>query len=226
MQADNALIVFLKYPEPGKVKTRLAKVIGSEKACVIYRLMAEGVIKNIFLKNEWSYDVWIFFTPLDKENETKDWLNSIINNQNIKTWYAPQEGSTLGERISNAFKKIFQEKPYKRGLVIGTDCPAIDTALIGNAFDVLKEKDIVIGPCKDGGYYLLGMSGHVPLRFSQQPVFDLFMDIDWGTDRVLKQTIEKVHKNNLSCHILKTLTDVDRIEDLYQCLPGLLQGLK
>lgn len=223
-RTDNALMIFLKYPEPGKVKTRLAKVIGNEKACTAYRLLAEGVIKNIFLKNVWSYNVWIFFTPFDKGNEIKDWLKPVIgDNQKAGTKYMPQEGDTLGERMSNAFKQIFQEKHYKRGLVIGTDCPGIDDRLIGNAFEVLKEKDIVIGPCKDGGYYLLGMSGSVPLLFSWQPILDLFMDIDWSTDKVLKQTMGKVHKNNLSCHTLTTLADIDRTEDLYQYFPNFFE---
>ncbi len=217
-------MIFLKYPEPGKVKTRLAKVIGNKEACTVYRRLAEGVMKNIFLKNEWLCDVWIFFTPFNKGNEIKDWLKPIIgDNQKAATEYIPQEGDTLGERMSNAFKRIFQEKYYKRGLVIGTDCPGIDDILIGNAFEVLKEKDVVIGPCKDGGYYLLGMSRSVSLLFHRQPILDLFMDIDWSTDKVLKQTMGKVHKNNLSCHTLTILADIDRIEDLYQYFPNFFE---
>ncbi|HHT9146605.1 MAG: glycosyltransferase [Candidatus Brocadiaceae bacterium] len=235
---ENALIVFIKYPEPGKVKTRLAKDIGNEKACAIYKLLAEGVIKNVAQKNLKTYDVHIFFTPADKEMEIKDWLKPILNdNRGVKTRFSPQEGRNLGERMSNAFRQIVQEKGYKKcitqrtttesplknwdeggckkksqekmflhnTIIIGTDCPEIDTTLIENAFGVLKEKDIVIGPCTDGGYYLLGMSRFVP---------DLFVAIDWSTDRVFKQTMEKVRKNNVSCGILKTLTDIDTQEDL------------
>jgi len=214
---ENALIVFIKYPEPGKVKTRLAKDIGNEKACAIYKLLAERVIKNIFSKNPLTYDVHIFFTPADKKNEITEWLKSILdNNQKAKAQYSPQEGSDLGERMSNAFKEILQEKGCKKCIIIGTDCPEIDTTLIENAFGVLKEKDIVIGPCTDGGYYLLGMSRPVPVSFEQGFVPDLFIDIDWSTDRVFKQTMEKVRKNNVSCSILKILTDIDTQEDLYR----------
>ncbi|MBI2470333.1 MAG: TIGR04282 family arsenosugar biosynthesis glycosyltransferase [Planctomycetes bacterium] len=203
---EKALIIFLKYPEPGKVKTRLAKALGDEKACSIYKLLAERVIKSVFSKNPLTYDVHIFFTPDDKNNEITAWLKSILdNNQAIGAKYSPQKGSDLGERMSNAFEQIFCGKGCKRGIIIGTDCPEIDATLIENAFDLLKGKDIIIGPCKDGGYYLLGMSKHV---------HDLFVDIDWSTDQVFSQTMEKVQKNNLSCGILKTLTDIDTIEDL------------
>lgn len=211
---DNALIIFLKYPEPGKVKTRMAKALGDEKACAIYKSLAEGVIKNIFSKNSRTFNVHIFFTPADKKNEIKDWLKPLLNNdQGVDTRHIPQEGNDLGERMFNAFQQILQEKRYKKTIIIGTDCPGIDTSLIEDAFEVLKEKDIVIGPCKDGGYYLLGMSGLV---------LDLFVDIDWSTDRVFDQTMKKINNNNLSYGILKTLADIDTREDLYRCAPDIL----
>ena len=253
MNMENVLIIFLKYPEPGKVKTRLAKDIGDEKACAIYKLLAENVIKNILTKNPGTYDVHIFFTPADRETEIRTWLKPILNdNQGIKTQFRTQEGRNLGERMSNAFRQILQEKGYKKCItqrtatesplkkgdkggckknsqekmflhniiIIGTDCPEIDATLIENAFGVLKEKDIVVGPCKDGGYYLMGMSRLVPVSFEQGFISDLFVDIDWSTDRVFKQTMEKIQKNNLSCGILKTLVDIDTIEDLYHYSPN------
>ena len=205
---ENAVIIFLKYPEPGKVKTRLAKDIGNEKSCEIYKLLAEGIIKNVAQNNLKTYDGHIFFTPADKENEIKNWLKSISDNERaFHIQYSPQKGNTLGERMSNAFQQTLQRKDCKRCIIIGTDCPEIDATLIESVFEILKEKDIVIGPCKDGGYYLLGMSGFVP---------DLFVDIDWSTDQVFIQTMEKVQKNNLSCSILKILTDIDTQEDLYR----------
>ena len=216
MKIENVLIIFLKYPESGKVKTRLAKDIGDEKACSIYKLLAENVIKNVILKNPKTYNVHFFFTPANKKNEIKDWLQPILaNNQGIGTKYSHQEGNTLGERMSNAFKQTLQGEGCKSCIIIGTDCPEIDATLIENAFDILKEKDIVIGPCKDGGYYLLGMSRFVP---------DLFSDIDWSTDRVFDQTIEKIQKNNLSCGILKTLADIDTQEDLSYHLSKVAQA--
>ena len=153
------------------------------------------------------YDVYIFFTPSDKENEIKAWLKPIINNNlGGDVQYIPQEGYDLGERMSYAFKKTLRSRGYKKCIIIGTDCPGIDTPLIENAFEVLKERDVVVGPCRDGGYYLLGMSTLTG---------DLFVDIDWSTDRVFNQTIEKTRKNNLSSGILKTLADIDTQEDLY-----------
>ena len=244
VKMENAVIVFLKYPEPGKVKTRLAKALGDEKACAVYKSLAENVIKNIFTKNPGTYDVHIFFTPADRETEIKDWLKPFIQgDRGVKTQFSPQEGRNLGERMSHAFGQILQEKDYKKRavqrtatesplkkgdeggckknsqerkfvhntIIIGTDCPEIDATLIENAFGVLKEKDVVIGPCRDGGYYLLGMS---------RPASDLFVDIDWSTDRVFEQTMEKVRKNILSYGILKTLVDIDTMEDLYRYSPN------
>lgn len=251
---NNALIVFLKYPNPGHVKTRLAKDVGDELACSIYQSLAEHVIRNIFLKKQRTYDVRVFFTPADKENEIKVWLKpllSVIPGADVP--FISQEGNDLGDRMSNAFKKTLQGSRDKKiltkhhsnhnrtplsmlgersereetqkltkghpcghedkissshhAIIIGTDCSEIDAALIESAFEVLQGKDIVIGPCKDGGYYLIGMASYVP---------DLFVDIDWSTNRVFTQTIEKMQKNNLSYGILKTLTDIDRIEDLYE----------
>lgn len=202
---DNALIVFLKYPEPGKVKTRIAGFIGDERACALYTLIAEGVIKNVFLENPGTYDVYIFFTPANTKDKVEGWLK-------VEARYRPQEGDTLGEKMSNAFQSILQNNGYKRSIIIGTDCPEVNASLIESAFEMLKEKDIVIGPCKDGGYYLLGMS-----RF----VSDVFLDIDWSTDRVISQTVNKVCKNDLSYGILKTLEDVDTPDDMYRYLTSI-----
>lgn len=251
---DNTLIVFLKYPNPGQVKTRLAKDVGDERACFIYQSLAEQVIRNIFPKKQRTYDVRVFFTPADKENEIKAWLRPFLNViPGTDVQFLSQEGNDLGNRMSNAFKQTLQGRrdkkiptehhvnhnitpppmlgergeigetqkltkshswgnkdrisSFHRAIIIGTDCPEIDAALIESAFEVLQGKDIVIGPCKDGGYYLIGMARHMP---------DLFAGIDWSTSRVFTQTIEKIQKKDLSCGILKTLEDVDRIEDLYE----------
>ena len=216
LKMDNTLIVFLKYPTPGQVKTRLAKDIGNERSCFIYKSLAEHVIKNIIPKNQRTYDVRIFFTPADKANEIKAWLKPFLNIMpGTSAQFISQEGNDLGKRMSTAFKKTLQSYPCvnedkrfssHQAIIIGTDCPEIDAELIKNAFKVLKRKDVIIGPCKDGGYYLIGMTRYIP---------ELFVDIDWSTSRVFDQTIEKIRKNNLSYGILKTLSDIDRIEDLY-----------
>ncbi len=202
---DNVLIVFLKYPEPGKVKTRLAKDMGHEKACLLYKVLAENVIKNVFPKNQSAYDVHIFFTPADKKKEIRAWVDPLTGcTPGGGAHYIPQEGANLGERMHNAFQHVFRILPCN-AIVIGTDCPGIDAPLIEHAFELLREKDIVIGPCRDGGYYLLGMS---------KPAPDLFADISWSTNRVFVQTMERVQTNKLSCAMLRTLTDIDTKEDL------------
>ncbi|HHT9110408.1 MAG TPA: TIGR04282 family arsenosugar biosynthesis glycosyltransferase [Candidatus Brocadiaceae bacterium] len=202
---DNALIIFLKYPEPGRVKTRLAKAIGNEKACLIYKQLAEKVITKICQKNGEPYDIYVFFTPADKQHAIKTWLTPVFDkNGGVDVYYKSQSGDSLGERMSLAFREILQERQHKKGIIVGADCPEIDASLIEDAFEVLREKDVVIGPAHDGGYYLFGMSKYIQ---------DLFADIDWSTDRVFRQTMEKVYKNNLSCTILTTLRDIDTWED-------------
>ncbi|MGQ3686008.1 MAG: TIGR04282 family arsenosugar biosynthesis glycosyltransferase [Candidatus Loosdrechtia sp.] len=241
--APRALIIFLKYPEPGKVKTRLAKVIGHEKACEAYIQLAEGIIKNILLKKTKLYDIYIFFTPADKGCEINDWLKRMVNIDFRSDVYAiPQEGEALGEKMLNAFQYVFWDKVLcckikniqhdnKEGIretvpvpsfftiaggkkflscnsmIIGTDCPDVDVALIESAFEALQENDVVVGPCEDGGYYLLGMSKLVP---------GLFANISWSTHEVFRQTMKKIQENNLSCHVLKTLADIDTAEDYYR----------
>ncbi|KKO18810.1 MAG: glycosyltransferase [Candidatus Brocadia sp.] len=250
---DKVLIVFLKYPSPGHVKTRLAKNIGAERACLIYQSLAERVIRNILPKNQMTYEVRIFFTPADKANEIKAWLTpffSVI--PEVHTQFISQEGDDLGARMSHAFEQTLQGRHGKkipekhrrnhntapplslfgkrgrdwakrltknhscenegkgysspRAIIIGTDCPEIDAELLERAFEVLQKKDVVIGPCRDGGYYLIGMARYTP---------ELFTGIDWSTSRVFAQTIERLQEKNLSCGTLKILADIDRIEDLY-----------
>lgn len=209
----NVLIIFLKYPEPGKVKTRLARVIGNEKACEVYTRLAEGILKNISSKKPGRYDLSIFYAPADKGNEIRSWLKPVLNDDSeTGIQYIPQEGDDLGERMSNAFHRVLRAKEYTKAypcnaVIIGTDCPGIDIALIESAFGILHEKDVVIGPSEDGGYYLLGMSRFIP---------DLFKDIAWSTDRVFSQTIKRIQKNDLSCDLLKVLIDIDTPEDLYR----------
>ncbi|MDR4507945.1 MAG: TIGR04282 family arsenosugar biosynthesis glycosyltransferase [Candidatus Brocadiaceae bacterium] len=194
---DNALIVFIKYPEPGQVKTRLAKDIGNEKACSLYMRLVCDVIKNIFNNNK-TYDICIFFSPPEREKELKQWLT-------VDAIFQTQKGFNLGERMCHAFQYVLHEKGFKKGVIIGTDCPEIHFSLIEEAFSALEKKDIVIGPCRDGGYYLLGMS---------KVATELFEDIPWSSHLVFKQTMKKAVKNDLSVHILKKLVDIDTLDDL------------
>lgn len=115
-----------------------------------------------------------------------------------------QEGEDLGDRMSNAFEKIFALGAEK-AVIVGSDCPEITTAIINSAFTTLKEKDVCIGPARDGGYYLLGMNKPLPFLFQQKA---------WSTDSVFSSTIDDLEKQNLSFGKLPELSDLDTAEDL------------
>lgn len=190
----NVLIIFVKYPEPGKVKTRIARELGDERAAKIYSHMAGTIIKEVSSSD--CYRSVIFFDPPEREKEIKGWIGSGS--------FIPQRGNTLGERISNAFGAVFSRGADK-AVIIGTDCPDVSQETVEDAFGSLAEKDAVLGPAEDGGYYLLGLRSHAP---------EIFRDIDWSTDRVLDQSIKRINERRLSLKLLETLTDIDTVNDL------------
>lgn len=194
--SNNVLIIFVKYPQAGRVKTRLAKHIGKQKAADLYRLFTEAVLKRTKDKN---FRRLIFYTPPDKEKEIKKWLGS----DGLE--FRPQRGRGLGERLFNAFRLALGSSSARRVAAIGTDSPLIDRKVINNAFKALETKQCVLGPALDGGYYLIGLSS-----FNKE----VFKGIDWGTRKVFKQTIAKLRRLNISHSFLDTSFDVDTHRDV------------
>ncbi|MFQ5956218.1 MAG: TIGR04282 family arsenosugar biosynthesis glycosyltransferase [Candidatus Brocadiales bacterium] len=202
--AEDVLIAFVKYPEPGKVKTRLAKTVGAEVAACFYKVMAEDIVRR--LKGCRQYKTIIFFNPPRRASDIKDWLGGDLS-------YIKQSGQDLGEKISNAFGVVF-DSGARRAVVIGTDCLGITQGIITKTLRHLGENDVVIGPAQDGGYYLLGLSQYIP---------ELFDSVDWSTDKVFQQTLDKAKRLNLSIAVLEPLKDVDEPTDIS---PDLLHLLK
>lgn len=192
---DNNLILFLKYPEKGKVKTRLAKDIGNEKALLIYKKLVSKLLNQLDINN---YDISIYYFPENKKNEVKKWINL----PDIK--YLPQSGDDLGARMLNAFKDSISLK-YAKTVIIGTDCLEINDNIISKSFYLLDDSDLVLGPATDGGYYLIGLKTII------EP---LFKNISWSTDKVLKQTLNKAKELNIEYKFLDFLSDIDTLEDL------------
>ncbi|MCH7518951.1 MAG: TIGR04282 family arsenosugar biosynthesis glycosyltransferase [Candidatus Dadabacteria bacterium] len=201
----NTLIIFLKYPEAGKVKTRLAKEVGAQKAADIYSYMAKKIIGNVLDKD--CYRTIIFYDPPEKENEIKTWL------ENKQCQIIPQAGETLGDKIIDAFAQVFSSGADK-AVIIGTDCIDISSKTITKAIKSLKGVDVVLGPAEDGGYYLLGLSSRIP---------EIFHEIEWSTGRVLNQTLERIKEKKLNYELLKTLKDIDTIDDLSSQLQGFVK---
>jgi rSAM/selenodomain-associated transferase 1 len=190
--SKEALLIFTKNPEAGKVKTRLAATLGDEAALSIYRqLLLHTVSATEYL----PVDKFVFYS---NHIGQKDYWSD-------KNYYKLlQEGNDLGERMKNAFVAAFQ-KGYHKVVIIGTDCPDLNAPVIMNAYVYLEDHDIVIGPAIDGGYYLLGMKKLHPR---------LFEKIDWSTGKVLAQTLKICESSNLSTFLLPELSDIDDENDL------------
>lgn len=184
----NRLVIFAKYPEPGKVKTRLAKRIGAAKAAVAYRAMAETVVGQTLPEHSEYYRL-LYFDPPERQHDVAKWLPDIE--------LRSQKGDDLGKRMLAAFR---DGSPDDRTIIIGTDCVAVDTALVCEAFAALNDADLVLGPTDDGGYYLIG-GGALPDT--------LFCDMPWSTHGVRHETLRRAAAFPLRVHQLRTLADVD-----------------
>ena len=194
---SDRLIVFTRYPEPGKAKTRLIPTLGAEAAAAIHRQMTEHTLAQAKpLQQQRSLSVEVWFAGGDRA-QMQNWLGA-------DRLYQPQPDGDLGDRMAKAFQTSF-DNGVKAAIIIGTDCPELTDALLVEAFQALQQTDLVLGPATDGGYYLIGLRRLVP---------ELFEAIAWSTDRVFQQTVDIASKLNLSLTTLLTLTDVDRPDDL------------
>ncbi len=194
MSLEHILIVFVRYPEAGCVKTRLAKSIGEKEAASVYRLFVELLLKRT---DNMSSERLIFYTPANKRAKVSSWLGD-----DSKLY--PQKGDDLGQRMCNAFQFAFAEGARKT-VIVGTDIPLLSKEVTLTAFKELENHQCVIGPSPDGGYYLLGLS-HFDGR--------IFQGIHWGTGEVLDQTLGAVASLGLTYTLLEKHFDIDDIEDL------------
>ena len=196
MNNNNAILFFVKYPEPGQVKTRLAASIGSAHAIALYQCFLDDL--SATLANS-GHEVIVCYSPAT--TTTKEWAQHRF--PFAKQFYA-QRGSNLGERMLSAFK--FGFRAYEKLLLIGSDSPHLPVHIFNEAFDALEAFDAVIGPSMDGGYYLIG--------FRHKVVSKAFQNINWSTNRVLTQTQNALASENKSVHLLPEMLDIDEYDDL------------
>lgn len=190
---ENALIIFIKNPALGKVKTRLARTLGAEKALGIYLELTEITRKNAEILRGCSRHV--FYS--DFYNFHDEWTNTLFHKH-------VQSGDDLGERMFNAFSIVL--KTHQKAVIIGSDCPTLTTEMIELAFQKLETHDVVVGPSTDGGYYLLG--------FGQQHLTDfVFKNMLWSTDKVLPTTLLRLSEHKKTVFLLPELTDIDEEKD-------------
>lgn len=190
---NEALILFVKNPTYGKVKTRLAATVGASMALRIYKallLRLRQTAETMPVKR------YAYFSHHDEPNE--EWPPQFYQ-------HCLQQGSDIGIRMHNAFVEVLSEN--SRAVLVGSDIPALTANLVRMALDALSEHDLVLGPAKDGGYYLIGL---------KKPCADLFEGIHWSTEKVLEQTLEKAKRLGLTYACLPVLSDVDDEDDWKQ----------
>lgn len=186
-----SVIVFIKNPELGKVKTRLAQSIGDHKALEVYMKLMDHTNKVLLdVENAERYVYYSTFVDRQDDWNTESYIKGL------------QSAGDLGDRIKAAFTEVFDQ--CDRAIIIGSDCPQLKPEHIHEAIEKLNTHNLVIGPSLDGGYYLLGIDKYYPY---------LFEDIEWSTETVLERTLDKAHTKGLSSYRLESLSDVDYIED-------------
>ncbi|MFN6463342.1 MAG: TIGR04282 family arsenosugar biosynthesis glycosyltransferase [Nostoc sp. DedVER02] len=191
------LIIFSRYPEPGKTKTRLIPALGNIGAANLQREMTEHTIFQVReLQKAIAISVEVRFTGGDLQL-MQDWLG-------LDLVYQSQGEGDLGSRMARSLFDAF-ESGAEKVIIIGTDCPGVNAQILATAFKKLHTFDLVLGPAIDGGYYLIGL---------RQPIPELFINIEWGTAQVFDKTVDIAQKLHVSYVNLSPLADIDRPEDL------------
>ncbi|NBD34238.1 MAG: DUF2064 domain-containing protein [Cyanobacteria bacterium] len=191
--AKESLIIFTRYPQAGKTKTRLIPALGEEGAAQLQKKLTEYTLKEA---DQLTVNIRVYFSD-GNENLMANWLGNSYQ-------YYRQSNGDLGDRLIAALEESFTEE-IEKIVIIGIDCPDLNADLIQQAFQALSTQDLVLGKAEDGGYYLIGLRGFYP---------ELFQDIDWGTHLVLEQTVASAEAIGLTMSYLPMLNDIDTPEDL------------
>jgi len=188
--SKNALIIFTRNPELGKVKTRLAATVGNQSALEIYEFLISHIVK---VSENTTVDKYVFYSEIIQENDA--WNSEIFRKK-------LQHGNDLGDRMHHAFQQLFKVG-YEKVVIVGSDIYELNQQDIEAAFQTLETDDVVIGPAKDGGYYLLGI---------RELNSALFRNKKWGTHTVFEETMSDLQNEKVS--LLAVKSDVDVYEDI------------
>jgi len=202
MRLNACLLFYVKYPEPGQVKTRLAASLGAVQAAAFYRCamldMWDTICRSVVLENG-NLQVGVCYAPTSAEHAFRAWFGDACR-------YWPQSGEDLGARMAHSFQQAF-DAGFERVSLIGSDLPDLPADLMCEAFRRLETDDAVLGPATDGGYYLIGLR-----RETFTP--DVFRDIPWGTARARAATLAQLAQAGLTVSQLPAWDDVDTYADL------------
>jgi rSAM/selenodomain-associated transferase 1 len=194
------LLVFARLPELGKVKTRLAASLGDERALTVYQTMVRDLLQSIGTSTP-ETEIEIVWAPTTAASgET---LRRAFGDRTL----AMQTGANLGDRLAMAFSERFYFQQTQKIIAIGVDDPRLSRETIDHAFSLLDSVEWVVGPATDGGYYLIGC---------RAGAFDssVFRDIEWGSERVLSATLQKIRDLGSTVAVLPARSDIDTAEDL------------
>ncbi len=196
------VILFTRYPRAGKCKSRLIPALGAEGALNIHKQLVSHILQRMenFTKPSTDTTLSIFHTGGSKQ-QILEWLG-------LNRSCQPQEGEDLGERMAKALEWGLEKN--QNTILIGSDCPDIDAALLQRGFQLLEKNDIVIGPAHDGGYYLIGVNAALDPAVCKK----LFINIPWGSDTVFAKTAALAETLGLHTQILSKLHDIDTEDDL------------
>jgi uncharacterized protein len=194
LTVDSALLVFVRAPELGRVKTRLAAELGAPLALAVHRYLGCRVADAV--RGLQHHRVIVHYTGNNGAASVRAWLGNDL-------CLRPQVKGNLGERMAAAIGAALADGA-SRVVIIGTDCPSLDSAAIETAFRALSDADVVLGPATDGGYYLIGMSHLYP---------SLFENVPWSSSETLRVTLERARELGLSLAILEERRDVDTADD-------------
>jgi hypothetical protein len=191
----NALAVMAKAPVAGQVKTRLVPPLTQEQAAEFYRALLLDQLEN--LKGITFADLYLAYTP----SEAAGWVQSLAP-PNFHSF--PQRGNDLGERMNAIFTELW-DRGHRNVVLIGSDLPALPLSYLQTAFNLLATKQAILGPSRDGGYYLAGLN---------RPTPEIFQNMTWSHNQVLGQTLARLNDHKIKVELLPEWFDVDTAADL------------
>ncbi len=195
---STGIVLMSRAPIPGQTKTRLETHLQPEKCARLHKAFLRDISQMLvqLAANREQLNLYLTYTPLG----TAEMFRELISE---KFTFLPQRGADLGSKMYNALKKVSEENEQQ--LIIGSDLPTLQPAVIEEAVEKLQTSEVVLGPSQDGGYYLLG---------TKQPRSFLFSDIVWGQNDVLRATIEAVKEHKLTYQTVASWADIDVYPEL------------
>jgi uncharacterized protein len=193
---ETCVVLFVRSPQKGSVKTRLTAVLDERTVLGLYRCFGSDLLKML---NHTTFGLRISFFPAYAEATVADWLGQGYV-------YVAQQGKDLGERLENAFTAAFADG-FRKVVIIGSDSPDLPAEIVEEAINSLTSNDAVIGPATDGGYYLIGFNAG---RFLKA----VFRGISWGTSTVFERTMDVLSRHGYQIQVLPRWPDIDTHEDL------------